>query len=248
MPRTKKVDKKTSNKEEEFDEVEENVEHEENDDELDNDDDLELDEEDNNNDSEDNNDSDDMEDTEDNEDTDNDTDNEDTEDKVTNKKKQAKKVKDEDSDDEDIEDEDDDDYNDDDDIEEDDEEYMTEEYEETEEEQKMIQSKEKSMIQKIKTPDHNFNKTVEVIKKEDRISRPILTKYEYIRCLGERTQQITLGAKVMLSNEAELRERYTPKEIAEIEIREKVCPLIVVRPLPNNKEEHWSINELEFLA
>ena len=55
-------------------------------------------------------------------------------------------------------------------------------------------------------------------------------------------------AKILIKNADEIKKVKSPVEIAEIEIREtRTCPLIVVRPLPNNKEEHWDINELELL-
>lgn len=89
---------------------------------------------------------------------------------------------------------------------------------------------------------------ITIIKKENRITLPILYKYEYVNALGTRAAQIANGAKIMLSNGEILRKIKTPVEIAEIEIlKTRTCPLIIVRPMPNNKEEHWDINELELL-
>ena len=99
---------------------------------------------------------------------------------------------------------------------------------------------------KIEVIPVNYNHPI-VIDKKNRISRPYLTKYEYVRCLGERTQQITAGAKVMIKNADELLKFKSPEDIAKLEIKEKCCPYIIIRPLPNNKEEHWDINELEIL-
>ena len=104
----------------------------------------------------------------------------------------------------------------------------------------------------IKKPKNNIdilpiNNHPIIVDKKNRISRPYLTKYEYVRCLGERTQQITAGAKVMIKNADELLKYNSPEDIAKLEIKEKCCPYIIVRPLPNNKEEHWDINELEIL-
>lgn len=96
--------------------------------------------------------------------------------------------------------------------------------------------------------DHNFNNNYTIVEKKDRITTPYLTRYEYIRCLSERTKQISLGAKVMIKNANMLQKNKTPKELAQYEIKEtKSCPLIIVRVLPNNTEEHWDINELEIL-
>jgi len=114
-----------------------------------------------------------------------------------------------------------------------------------------------SDIDKDKDKDKDKNNKIEIlpvnnnypiiVDKKNRISRPYLTKYEYVRCLGERTQQITAGAKVMIKNANELLKFKSPEDIAKLEIKEKCCPYIIVRPLPNNKEEHWDINELDIL-
>ena len=89
---------------------------------------------------------------------------------------------------------------------------------------------------------------ITIVKKENRITMPVLTKYEYVNALGTRAAQIANGAKIMIKNSEELLQSKSPVEIAEIEIlKTRTCPLIIVRPLPNNKEERWSINELELL-
>jgi DNA-directed RNA polymerase subunit K/omega len=89
--------------------------------------------------------------------------------------------------------------------------------------------------------------TITIVKKENRITLPILYKYEYVNALGTRAAQIANGAKIMIKNGEDLRKIKTSIEIAEEEIKLRTCPLIIVRPLPNNKEEHWDINELELL-
>lgn len=87
-----------------------------------------------------------------------------------------------------------------------------------------------------------------IVKNSDRITKPILNRYEFVNALGTRASQIARGAKIMLSNADEIKKIKSPVEIAEIEIlKTRTCPLIIVRPLPNNREEHWSINELELL-
>ena len=81
----------------------------------------------------------------------------------------------------------------------------------------------------------------DVVPNEQRITRPILTKYERVRILGDRKQQLTLGAKPMIKNIDML----SPGEIAELELKNNVIPLIIERPLPNGKKERWFIKELQ---
>lgn len=90
------------------------------------------------------------------------------------------------------------------------------------------------------------NKKV-IVNKEDRISDGFISEYEYVRVLSIRSKQIMLGGKIMLNNGEELRKRLTPREIAEMEIRGKCCPLIIVREMCNGNIEKWSVNELEVL-
>jgi DNA-directed RNA polymerase subunit K/omega len=80
-----------------------------------------------------------------------------------------------------------------------------------------------------------------IIPKEERITKPILTKYERVRLKGDRAKQITLGAKIMLKNVDDL----NPKEITDLEIKNNIIPLIIERPLPNGEKERWYISELK---
>ena len=88
------------------------------------------------------------------------------------------------------------------------------------------------------------NKKV-IVSKENRISDGFISEYEYVRVLSIRSKQIMLGGKIMLNNGEELRKRLSPREIAEMEIKGKCCPLIIVREMCNGTVERWSVNELE---
>lgn len=91
-----------------------------------------------------------------------------------------------------------------------------------------------------------YNKKV-IVSKENRISDGFISEYEYVRVLSIRSKQIMLGGKIMLNNGEELRKRMSPREIAEMEIKGKCCPLIIVREMCNGTVERWSVNELEVL-
>ena len=89
--------------------------------------------------------------------------------------------------------------------------------------------------------DEMFGDEKTLIEKNIRISKPVLTKYEFVRLLTDRTKQLAQGAKHMLKNTKEL----SSKEIAKLEIKEGVIPLIIERPIPNSKSERWKISELQ---
>jgi DNA-directed RNA polymerase subunit K/omega len=89
--------------------------------------------------------------------------------------------------------------------------------------------------------DDNILPINNIVKNEDRITKKILTKYEYVRLLSERTVQLSEGASSMINNT----EKLSYKEIAKLEIKNKVIPLIIERVLPNGLKERFKISELE---
>jgi DNA-directed RNA polymerase I, II, and III subunit RPABC2 len=89
--------------------------------------------------------------------------------------------------------------------------------------------------------DEYFNEEDNKIIKNDRISKPILTKYEKVRLLSDRTRQLAQGAKPMIKNTS----GYSHKEIARMELVHKLIPLIIERPIPNVGTEKWKLSELE---
>jgi RNA polymerase Rpb6. len=76
---------------------------------------------------------------------------------------------------------------------------------------------------------------------DKRITRPVLTKYERVRILGERARQLSLGAKPMIKGLINM----DPKDVARLELKLKCVPLIIIRTLPTGKKERWRVNELE---
>ena len=80
----------------------------------------------------------------------------------------------------------------------------------------------------------------EYLSKENRISVNRLTKYEMVRILGERTKQLTMGAKPLIKNYQHL----SYDKVAEEEFIRNIIPYKIKRPLPNGKYEIWTLDEL----
>lgn len=78
------------------------------------------------------------------------------------------------------------------------------------------------------------------VTKENRITKPLLTKYERVRILSERVKQLTGMAKPMIKNY----EKMSPKEIAYAELKAKTIPYYIDRTLPNGNRERWELGEL----
>ncbi|CCW67590.1 unnamed protein product [Phytomonas sp. Hart1] len=78
-------------------------------------------------------------------------------------------------------------------------------------------------------------------KPADRVTAPVLTKYERARILGTRALQISMNAPVLVMIEGET----DPLTIAQKELRERVIPLMIRRILPDNTYEDWAVSELD---
>ena len=90
------------------------------------------------------------------------------------------------------------------------------------------------------TSEIQQNTDIVYLEKENRITNPRLTRYEMVRILGERTKQLTMGAKALVKNIQDL----SYEEIAVEELKLNMIPIKIKRPLPNNKIEIWELYEL----
>jgi DNA-directed RNA polymerase subunit K/omega len=85
-----------------------------------------------------------------------------------------------------------------------------------------------------------IEQNLEYLYKENRTSSNRLTKYEMVRILGERTKQLTMGAKPLVKNFQSL----SYDKIAEEEFKRNMIPFKIKRPMPNGKFEIWTLDEL----
>ena len=83
----------------------------------------------------------------------------------------------------------------------------------------------------------------EIVKPDDRITKPFMTIFERVRLLGDRAKQLSLGAKPMIKG----LETINPKDVAKLELEKGVMPLIIERVLPNGKKERWYTHELKII-
>ena len=81
------------------------------------------------------------------------------------------------------------------------------------------------------------------IKKENRKTMNRLTKYELVRIISERKQQLIMGAMPLIKNYYELENE---EEIVIEELKHGMIPFKIKRPLPNNTYEVWDVSELSF--
>jgi DNA-directed RNA polymerase subunit K/omega len=71
---------------------------------------------------------------------------------------------------------------------------------------------------------------------------PVLTKYEKTRVLGLRGKQLDAGAQPLVKVPNTVIDGYT---IALMELKQKMIPFVIRRPLPNGGCEYWKVSDLE---
>ena len=89
-------------------------------------------------------------------------------------------------------------------------------------------------------------KEIKIADKNKRLSKNQMTKYELVRILGERTSQLTRGAKPLIKQNSKT-DKLSYKEIAIEEIKLNMTPLKIKRLVSTNdgyQYEIWYINEL----
>jgi DNA-directed RNA polymerase subunit K/omega len=92
--------------------------------------------------------------------------------------------------------------------------------------------------------DDNEIKNTDIITDPQlREAKPILTKYERVRILGDRAKQLSLGAKSMLLNVDNLQ----PKEIAKLELQMGKIPFKIEKVFPDGRREIWKVSELTII-
>jgi|SaaInlStandDraft_6_1057023.scaffolds.fasta_scaffold01828_6 DNA-directed RNA polymerase subunit K/omega len=82
-----------------------------------------------------------------------------------------------------------------------------------------------------------------IVDNDKRISKNRMTYYEFVRIIGERKKQLTMGAKplIKINPKSSL---LTYEEIAIEELKNKMIPFKIKRPVKNHIEI-WSIDELD---
>ena len=98
--------------------------------------------------------------------------------------------------------------------------------------------------------------------KDAKISKPIMTIYEFDKIIALRTQQIASGAPLFVDvdesnegneskavgNNLNIKSNMELRQIALRELIEGRLPFMVERKLPNNKKEYYRLKDLDLVA
>ena len=98
------------------------------------------------------------------------------------------------------------------------------------------------LLDKVLQSSEINNKYI-IVNPKDRITKNKLTRYELVRIIGERTKQLTMGAKPLIKIKKESDE-LNYKEIAMEELKLNMTPFKIKR-FVNNTYEIWKLDELD---
>jgi len=85
------------------------------------------------------------------------------------------------------------------------------------------------------------NITYENYYRQNKKTKPFITKYEKTKILGVRAQMLASGSPPMISVPSHIKNTI---DIAEMEYKEKKIPLMIRRYLPNKHYEDWRLTDL----
>lgn len=88
--------------------------------------------------------------------------------------------------------------------------------------------------------NNDLHKVDVIVPKDLRRTSEIMSYAEYARVIAERAKQIENGSPMFIESKNE----HSPINIAEKEVRQKMCPLKIIRYLTKNIKEEWSVNEM----
>ena len=93
----------------------------------------------------------------------------------------------------------------------------------------------------------SMNDTYEKLK-EYKISKPIMTKYEYNQIISQRATMLAQGAQSYVDIDFNINSNMDLRLVANKELLEGKLPFIIKRPLPNNKFDYYRIKDLDLIA
>jgi len=85
-------------------------------------------------------------------------------------------------------------------------------------------------------------------KNKPKVSKMIMTKYEFNGVISLRTSQLSLGAIPFVDIKDEIKSNMDLRKVALEELRQNKIPYLIKRPLPNNKYEFVRLKDHDLNA
>lgn len=100
------------------------------------------------------------------------------------------------------------------------------------------------MASKVHQPK-DFNDIMEAYEPSQNLTKNILSKYERVKILGLRSEQLQRGAEPYI--EIDTSKAFNPREVATEELRQRKLPFLIKRTLPNGNDEYWRLDDMIIL-
>lgn len=89
----------------------------------------------------------------------------------------------------------------------------------------------------------DFNDIMKSYDPSKNTTKNILTKYERVKIIGLRSEQLQRGAPTLIKWEG----AFDPRKIALQELNERKLPFMISRKLPDNSKEYYRLEDLIIL-
>lgn len=96
-----------------------------------------------------------------------------------------------------------------------------------------------------KVVQEDFNDIMKNYDPSKNKTKNILTKYERVKIIGLRSEQLQRGADPYV--EIDNKKEFNPREIAIEELKQNKLPFMIRRPLPDGSFEHWRLDDMILL-
>lgn len=88
----------------------------------------------------------------------------------------------------------------------------------------------------------DFSDTFKTYDPSKYTTRNVMTKYEKTKVIGMRLEQLARGAPTLI--DIDKHGCKSIREVVMLELQEKKLPFVIVRNMPNGKQEHWRVCDL----
>jgi DNA-directed RNA polymerase subunit K/omega len=100
----------------------------------------------------------------------------------------------------------------------------------------------------FKQPFDECNKVLASLSSKNKVSKLIMTKYEFNLIISQRTIQLSLGHTPFVAINDAIKSNMDLRLIALEELKQGKIPFCIKRPLPNDKYEFVRVKDLDLSA
>jgi len=93
---------------------------------------------------------------------------------------------------------------------------------------------------------HDYNDIIKNYDPTNNKTKNILTKYEKVKLIGVRTEQLQRGAAPLIDTKGF--KEFSPRDIALEELKQRKMPFMICRTLPDGSKEYYRLQDMIIIA